>query len=78
MNGTFSRRAALGLGIGGAAAMTLGVGATAVNAQGATDAGSAHAHDRIRETYRRETRRAGGTWYSLISAVGEMSNPVTV
>jgi beta-lactamase class A len=62
---TFSRRTALGLGVAGAAAMTLGAGATAANAQGADP------HRRITDTYRRQTASAGGTWYSLVTAVDE-------
>jgi beta-lactamase class A len=53
--------------VAGAAAMTLGVGATTA---AAADDETADPHHRIRETYLRETRRAGGTWYSLVTAVG--------
>jgi beta-lactamase class A len=57
------------LGAAGAAAMTMGIGTTAA-ATDATAVEAADPHSRIRSAYRRETREAGGTWYSLITVVG--------
>jgi beta-lactamase class A len=70
MDGALSRRAVLGFSLAGAGTLTLHGSPRVARAQGTIGRESADGLDRIKQTYLRETQRAGGTWYSLITALG--------